>query len=547
MVCTLIISGDKKVEPTALDLQKKFETASGLYMQKKDPKKLIEAMEELLLFMVNGNSYPKLLMTIIRFVITCDDHRIKKLLGLYWELCDKVKDNGDLKEEMVLVCNALRNDLIHANEYIRGRTLRLLCRMRYFKIMEPLIESILKNLSHRHAYVRRNAVTCVYSVVKTFGPDVIPQASVEIEQLLLVEGDLSTKRIAFVMLLHCDIDRAISYASSVEDQVTSLGDVFQLALLELVRKVAKTRPHQKSKLMKIVYYLANASSPAVMFECAQILSKYANSPSASQIAASSFVNLLVSQPDNNVKLVVLERLEEMQQGSERHIIESLVMDILRGLSCPAIGVRRRIISLVSNSLTSRNVSDIVHSLKKEILKASSSENVGAEGNEEYRRLLIQTLQQACRQYPDFADSVVVILIDLLRDKSTDQQTSYEIITFLREVLASNVPLAGLVIDRLVELLPELNRSRVARMALWMIGEFSSKDHSPIHIRAILNSLTPLPLTASGKLNDIDVDKEASGGTVGSTTAGNDGESKKTTGGVISTRKTPTCKALLTVE
>jgi coatomer subunit beta len=102
-VCTLIINGDKKVQPTPMDLQKKFETASSLYMQKKDPKKLVEALEELLLFMVNGNSYPKLLMTIIRFVITCDDHRIKKILGLYWELCDKVKDNGELKEEMVLV------------------------------------------------------------------------------------------------------------------------------------------------------------------------------------------------------------------------------------------------------------------------------------------------------------------------------------------------------------------------------------------------------------------------------------------------------------
>ena len=102
-ICTLIINGDTKVQPSAMDIQKKIEQASSVYMQKKDAKKLVEALEELLLFMVNGNSYPKLLMTIIRFVITCDDHRIKKLLALYWEICEKVKDNGELKEEMVLV------------------------------------------------------------------------------------------------------------------------------------------------------------------------------------------------------------------------------------------------------------------------------------------------------------------------------------------------------------------------------------------------------------------------------------------------------------
>ena len=89
-VCTLIINGDTKVQPTPLDIQKKIEQASSVYMQKKDAKKLVEALEELLLFMVNGNSYPRLLMTIIRFVITCDDHRVKKLLSLYWEICDKV-------------------------------------------------------------------------------------------------------------------------------------------------------------------------------------------------------------------------------------------------------------------------------------------------------------------------------------------------------------------------------------------------------------------------------------------------------------------------
>ena len=407
--------------------------------------------------------------------------------------------------------NAIRNDLIHSNEYIRGRTLRLLCRMRYYKILEPLIESVLKNLSHRHAYVRRNAVTCVYSIVKTFGPEVIPQASVEIEQLLLVEGDLSTKRIAFIMLLNCDIDRAINYAISVEEQVTSLGDVFQLALLDLVRKVAKTRPGHRAKLMKLVFYLANASSPAVMFECAQILSKFASSPSAAQIAASSYVNLVNSQPDNNVKLIVLENLERMAASdSERHVVETQVMDILRGLSCPALGVRRKIISLASGLLSNRNVADVVALLRKEIAKANSPENMGAEGVSEYRRLLIQTLQDASRKFPEFSEGVVATLLDLLRETQSEknQETSFEVIVFLREVMsASNPGMRRILVQRLSQLLPALSRSRVVRMALWLIGEFAEEGQS--HVRVILDCLGPLPIIAAPNRSDTDVDKEVS--------------------------------------
>jgi coatomer subunit beta len=512
-VCTLLINGDTKIQPSPMDIQKKIEQASSVYMQKKDAKKLVEALEELLLFMVNGNSYPRLLMTIIRFAITCDDHRVKKLLSLYWEICDKVKDTGELKEEMVLVCNAIRNDLIHANEYIRGRTLRMLCRMRYFKILEPLIESILKNLSHRHAYVRRNAVTCVYSIVKTFGPEVIPAAAVEIEQLLLVEGDLSTKRIAFVMLLNCDIDRAINYALSVEEQVTSLGDVFQLAILELVRKASRSRPSHKARLMKLVFYLANGSSPAVMFECAEILSRYGTSPSATQIAASSYVHLLNSQPDNNVKLIVLDKLELMRLNeAERHVVEGLAMDILRGLGCPALGVRRKIITLVGELFTGRNIHDVVILLKKEIVKSASPENAGAEGIPEYRRLLIGTLQEASRKFPDFADSVVSTLCELLQgEASTDHSLAFEVVSFLREVMCNHSHLRPVVMEKLVSMLPDLaRRSRVVRTVIWLIGEFSVLESTETNIKLILDCLAPLPVQTVGTaLQDVDVDKEGS--------------------------------------
>jgi len=34
-----------------------------------------------------------------------------------------------LLPEMILVCNALRNDLIHPNEYVRGSMLRFLCKV----------------------------------------------------------------------------------------------------------------------------------------------------------------------------------------------------------------------------------------------------------------------------------------------------------------------------------------------------------------------------------------------------------------------------------
>ena len=70
--------------------------------------------------------------------ISSESHQLKKILLFYWEVIEKVNANGKLKDEMILVCNSLRNDLLHPNEYIRGRTLKLISRIQYRGILEPL-------------------------------------------------------------------------------------------------------------------------------------------------------------------------------------------------------------------------------------------------------------------------------------------------------------------------------------------------------------------------------------------------------------------------
>lgn len=484
--CTILISYDKGVPPTSDEFRKRLES-------KKDSIKA-EALEELVLLMINGESYPKLLMTIIKFVVASSCHRVKKLLMVYWEICEKCKENGDLKEEMILVCNALRSDLMHANEYIRGSTLRLLCKMKYYRILEPLKEAVLRNLSHRHSYVRRNAVMCVYAFVKSFGIDVLPEAPDDIEQLLICEGDLSTKRNAFLMLLNCDQDRAVKYVLSMQDQVTSMGDIFQLSVLELVRKVCRTTTVNKGQLLRIVFNLAQSSSTAVSYDCASTLVSLSSSPVAIHQATSAYVSLLTEQSDNNVKLIVLDRLQEVQTH-HRLVMEGMVMDIFRALTCPSVDVRKKVMDICLGSLvSSRNIKDIVTLLKKEVIKTSGFEAQGVEGNIEYRRLLIRALHACTGQYPEQAQSVMFLLMDFLTE--SDQTTAAEVVMFLRELIANSPNLREPILQHLADLITEVQQSRVLRGCLWLFGEYcESPEIIETVIQAIVSSLRPLPLIA----------------------------------------------------
>ena len=86
---------------------------------------------------------------------------------------EKTDIDGTVKDEITLACNALRKDLLSSNEFIRGRTLRLVSKITIKSILENLVQAVIENLTHRHFYVRRNAIMCIYSVFTSTGTDLI--------------------------------------------------------------------------------------------------------------------------------------------------------------------------------------------------------------------------------------------------------------------------------------------------------------------------------------------------------------------------------------
>ena len=82
--------------------------------------------------------------------------------------------------------------------------------------------------------------------------------------------------------------------------------------------------------------------------------------------------ILFKESDNNVKLIVLDRLIAMRESpAHERILQELVMDILRVLSSPDLEVRRKTLTLAMDLVTSRNIDELVLVLKKVSFKKKS--------------------------------------------------------------------------------------------------------------------------------------------------------------------------------
>lgn len=490
--CSLLIYFDKGTPAIANEIKEALEG--------NDDYAKIEAMKKAIMLLLNGETLPQLFITIVRYVLPSEDHTVQKLLLLYLEIIEKTDAKGKVMPEMILICQNLRNNLQHPNEYIRGVTLRFLCRLNEAEIIEPLIPSVLQNLEHRHPFIRRNAILAVMSIYKLpQGEQLLVDAPEMIEKVLSTEQDPSAKRNAFLMLFTCAQDRAINYLLTHVDRVPEWGELLQMVVLELIRKVCRTNRGEKGKYIKIIISLLNAPSTAVIYECAGTLVSLSSAPTAIRAAANTYCQLLLSQSDNNVKLIVLDRLNELK-SSHREIMVDMIMDVLRALSSPNLDIRRKTLDIVLELITPRNINEVVLTLKKEVVKTQSGE---LEKNGEYRQMLIQAIHSCAIKFPEVASTVVHLLMDFLGDSNV--ASAIDVVVFVREIIETNPKLRVSIITRLLDTFYQIRAARVCSCALWIIGEYclslSEVENGIATIKQCLGDLPFFSVSEEGEASD----------------------------------------------
>ncbi|KAH0620914.1 hypothetical protein JD844_021820 [Phrynosoma platyrhinos] len=436
-VCyTLIIVPMDSEPPSEISLKNDLE--------KGDVKSKTEALKKVIIMILNGEKLPGLLMTIIRFVLPLQDHTIKKLLLVFWEIVPKTTPDGRLLQEMILVCDAYRKDLQHPNEFIRGSTLRFLCKLKEAELLEPLMPAIRACLEHRHSYVRRNAVLAIYTIYRNF-EHLIPDAPELIHDFLVNEKDASCKRNAFMMLIHADQDRALDYLSTCIDQVQTFGDILQLVIVELIYKVCHANPSERARFIRCIYNLLQSSSPAVKYEAAGTLVTLSSAPTAIKAAAQCYIDLIIKESDNNVKLIVLDRLIELKDHpAHERVLQDLVMDILRVLSTPDLEVRKKTLQLALDLVSSRNVEE---------------------------------------------------LMEFLSDYN--EAAAADVLEFVREAIQRFENLRLLIVEKMLEVFHAIKSVKIYRGALWILGEYcSTKEDIQSVMTEVRRSLGEIPIVES---------------------------------------------------
>nr|CCC89365.1 putative coatomer beta subunit [Trypanosoma congolense IL3000] len=455
------------------------------------------ALETLIRLHVNGEPQNHMIMTVIKYITPLDDHWIKKLVLYFWEVVDKTDSNGKLLSEMILICSFLREDLQHPNEYIRGLALRFLCKVKEVELVEPLISSIVQNLTHRITYVRRNAALAVHRIYKRF-PELLPDAPELMEKFVCEENDVSACRNGFDMLVECAPERAVRFLTKLRSSkyMESVGPALQMSIVDFARHMIRSNPCDKGKYVTILFSILQSSNPAVRYQCASTLLSLSSSPTAIRQAALTFIDLLKTHTDSSVRLIVVDQLDAMR-GRFSNILQDSLLDIMSALGNGTTEIRKRIIALAVELVSSKNNEVFLHAVKKELARSMNEGDVAdQESLAEYRKLLTTAVRTAVRRQPHMAAAVLPLMMGYICDLSSGSEG---VICFVREVLQVQPSLRAETLKQLSTSLPLIHSPVVVRTALWLFGTHASSPEEVLQVLALLGQcMKPLPLVAPAK-------------------------------------------------
>ncbi|ELP88936.1 coatomer beta subunit, putative [Entamoeba invadens IP1] len=388
-------------------------------------KSKISALTKIITAELNGDHHPELLMEVIRMAMPCPEHQIKRLVLIYLESIQKT-ENGQLKPELILAINGLLQDLNHPNEYIRGVTLKFLCHVSERGILQPLVNAVVDNMTHKHVYVRKAAAN--------------------------EEKDSSARVCIFSVLTQTLPEFALKFLVSIAQQITTFSELFVMTVLKFIRLIQKSTPAYKGKYTEILSALLTGSSDMVRYEAASLFPMVTGNAHAVVKSVETLVDVICATSDVNVKITGVQRIKQIANKYKKVVKGNCVAQLLRMLTINA--VRGDVLSMVIGMIAPRNAGEIASALKKESVRE----------NNEYVINVISALKK-CKEVNENIE-IDEVMFEALKEPELAKEVLGYIETRLRGANKKST------IEKLLELISEVKESKTMRSVIWMICEYA---------------------------------------------------------------------------
>ena len=438
-----------------------------------------EGLKTILGSMVNDDNYPQdLMMNVIHNLTIVDDINIKKLLFLFWEVIDKHKPDGTMKDEIILVCNGIRKDLDSPNEYIRGRTLRLLTKLPYKEILENVKAAVFENIKHTHPYVRSNAIMCILSFIDNFGVDIVPDSLPDdLKDIILKDNDTATRRNAYVLYSRISPMESLSLTQEImeNNEISELGDLFALCIVENLRKLNKIFPQRSSTFIHLLLELSVHKSHSVLFEIGSLLLEISSNPNVVSSAVNILCSLLHEERDNNTLIIIMKKLYAIKN---RHgeILQEQILTFANLINLNyAIELRKLSFELIDELITESTITQVFDKFMVIFTQLNSVNE--SEYTIDLKNSMLKCMLKNIIKFPNIDKMYPLFVLEKNLTFKKDKLYVYSQINSIKElflVYSKNEIILKEMLNKIIKMFEEIDQYEIMETCIWILANYSSE-------------------------------------------------------------------------
>ena len=438
-----------------------------------------EGLKTILGSMVNDDNYPQdLMMNVIHNLTIVDDINIKKLLFLFWEVIDKHKPDGTMKDEIILVCNGIRKDLDSPNEYIRGRTLRLLTKLAYKEILENVKAAVFENIKHSHPYVRSNAIMCILSFIDNFGVDIVPDSLPDdLKDIILKDNDTATRRNAYVLYSRISPMESLSLTQEImeNNEISELGDLFALCIVENLRKLNKIFPQRSSTFIHLLLELSVHKSHSVLFEIGSLLLEISSNPNVVSSAVNILCSLLHEERDNNTLIIIMKKLYAIKN---RHgeILQEQILTFANLINLNyAIELRKLSFELIDELITESTITQVFDKFMVIFTQLNSVNE--SEYTIDLKNSMLKCMLKNIIKFPNIDKMYPLFVLEKNLTFKKDKLYVYSQINSIKElflVYSKNEIILKEMLNKIIKMFEEIDQYEIMETCIWILANYSSE-------------------------------------------------------------------------
>ena len=443
-----------------------------------------EGLKTILGSMVNDDNYPQdLMINVIHHLTIVDDINIKKLLFLFWEVIDKHKSDGSMKDEIILVCNGIRKDLDSPNEYIRGRTLRLLTKLPYKEILENVKAAVFDNIKHTHPYVRSNAIMCILSFIDNFGVDIVPDSLPDdLKDIILKDNDTATRRNAYVLYSRISPMESLSLTEEImeNNEISELGDLFALCIVENLRKLNKIFPQRSSTFIHLLLELSVHKSHSVLFEIGSLLLDISSNPNIVSSAVNILCSLLHEERDNNTLIIILKKLYGIK-NRHSEILQEQILTFANLINLNyAIELRKLSFELIDELITESTITQVFDKFMNIFTQLNSINET--EYTIDLKNSMLKCMLKNIIKYPEIDKMYCLFILEKNLTFKKDKLYVYSQINSIKELFTvyskkddekcQNIIKEMLL--KIIKIFEEIEQYEIMETCIWILANYSNE-------------------------------------------------------------------------